>query len=738
MSNYPPNARGDGLGSGGGIAEAYPSSTADRSEEAEYAYHSSDQNNMMHVYRQPLDRSNISSNDDGGGGGGGSGMSRRGSEVSRASFTSSSSQQQQQQQQQHYAPGERSVAAASSYYAETNHDQNHNQNDASEDGGSEHPFLRQSNTSRQRSVYEEAQLRSSFRTGGIMYNESVASHSMRSMRSSSRQQHPTMSSHNGSGGVVRGDAGGNSSGGVHSSLRSSGITNPGDASAGPSYINPHPRHRPVGVSLSGNLLVHVDIEEDADLELDKDEMRKLARAAKDEEDAAIATEAQYQLLNDTSTIGTTRSTRSRLSKSSSEVVVDGTPEDSYDIVSGPQSDVDRERIKMNEMIFSPPFRRTLFLGVCFVLMGLGVLLTLENFMSVKTARDWVEPHRDRYQMVHGGGIDWSFGSDAPKPIAGAYIDGIVESRLADWHHATSRVPAAAGMDGFGSVAVSETAMFNDVPIFWGLPFSGGTIMESVLGRCLKLVQASDKGMRDGDAREELHLRTVFANGSTYLNVDLSNQEGIARASALALGTSGMADVAHSSLLYEVSELFSPTNQGRLFVMSRHPVEREFARFRYMRRWNEGKLLGDHNKGMTYTDFAHSEYVADNWMTRTLVRKKEDEELTAQDMHVAKEILRRKALVGLYSDIMGATRHYARHFGWDHARNGGKLNRGALSCFERAILDGMEKDLEQAGYLVEKDTREGSVAWGKIMSKNKFDFELYIYSQQLYKFQISLS
>jgi len=566
-----------------------------------------------------------------------------------------------------------------------------------------------------------------------MFNESVASHSM---RSSSRQQYSVMSSYNESGGVIRGDVGGNNSSGVHSSLRSSSIVNPGSASMGPSYINPHPQHQPIGVSLSGNLLVHVNIEEDAELELDKDEMRKLAHAAKNNEDAA--SEAQFQLLNDGSTIGTTKSTRSRLSKLSSEVLVDGTPEDSYDIVNGPQNDLDRSRIKMNEMIFSPPFRRTLFLGVCFVLLGLGVLLTLENFMSVKTARDWVEPHRDRYQMVHGGGIDWSFGSDAPKPIAGAFIDGTVESRLADWHHATSRVPAAAGMDGFGSVAVSETAMFNDVPIFWGLSFSGGTIMESVLGQCLKLVQASDKGMQDGDERDDLHLRTVFANGSTYLNVDLSNQEGIERASALALGTSGMADVAHSPLLHEVSELFTPTNQGRLFVMSRHPVEREFARFRYMRRWKEGKLLGEHNKGMTYTDFAHSEYVADNWMTRTLVQKKEDEELTAKDMHVAKEILRRKALVGLYSDIMGATRHYARHFGWDHARNGGKLNRGTLSCFERAILDGMEKDLEQAGYLVEKDTREGSVAWGKIMSKNKFDFELYIYSQQLYKFQISLS
>jgi len=392
MSNYPPNARGDGLG--GGIAEAYPSSTVDQSEEADYAYHSSDQNNVMHVYSQPLDQSN-NSNDDGGGG---SGMSRRGSGFSRASFTSSSSQQQQR----YNAPGERSVAAASSYQAENN--PNHNQNNASEDGHSEHPFLRQSNTSRQRSVYDEAQLRSSFRTGGIMFNESVASHSM---RSSSRQQYSVMSSYNESGGVIRGDVGGNNSSGVHSSLRSSSIVNPGSASMGPSYINPHPQHQPIGVSLSGNLLVHVNIEEDAELELDKDEMRKLAHAAKNNEDAA--SEAQFQLLNDGSTIGTTKSTRSRLSKLSSEVLVDGTPEDSYDIVNGPQNDLDRSRIKMNEMIFSPPFRRTLFLGVCFVLLGLGVLLTLENFMSVKTARDWVEPHRDRYQMVHGGGIDWSFG-----------------------------------------------------------------------------------------------------------------------------------------------------------------------------------------------------------------------------------------------------------------------------------------------------------------------------------------
>ncbi len=40
--------------------------------------------------------------------------------------------------------------------------------------------------------------------------------------------------------------------------------------------------------------------------------------------------------------------------------------------------------------------------------------------------------------------------------------------------------------------------------------------------------------------------------------------------------------------------------------------------------------------------------------------------------------------------------------------------------------------------VDEEAQEGSVAWRKIMEKNKFDFELYLYSRQLYKFQIALS
>ena len=86
------------------------------------------------------------------------------------------------------------------------------------------------------------------------------------------------------------------------------------------------------------------------------------------------------------------------------------------------------------------------------------------------------------------------GRDAPKPLAGASIDQSVENNIADWARGTSRIPAISGMDGYGSVALSETVMFKDVPLFWGLPFAGGDIMESILGQCLGLVQASGGGV----------------------------------------------------------------------------------------------------------------------------------------------------------------------------------------------------------------------------------------------------
>jgi hypothetical protein len=305
------------------------------------------------------------------------------------------------------------------------------------------------------------------------------------------------------------------------------------------------------------------------------------------------------------------------------------------------------------------------------------------------------------------------------------------------------------MDGYGSVRVHEAVMYSDVPFFWGLPFAGGSMIESALGSCLGLVQASDgRGLLEDDTAEaeaevavddQSRLSTVLIRGRKYLNVDLSTPEGIARASALGLGSSGAADIIHSPHLHESSELFSTTNRGRLIVVVRHPSEREFARFRYIRRWDHGKLMKvEDRRGMTYAEFAKSDYVVDDWMTRTLVGKEKDRILTAEDMYTAKEILRRKAMIGLFSDVLGAIRHFARYFGWDNAMNGEKLNDRTVTCFENAILEEMGKEMYGTSDLIDEDSKEGSAAWQMILERNKFDYELYAYSQYLYGFQMGLS
>ena len=511
---------------------------------------------------------------------------------------------------------------------------------------------------------------------------------------------------------------------------------------GPSYFQPMTKD----ISLSGNPLTHVTIPEDEDLELDKDEMRKLANSTKENEDT-ILTARSAKLNSDDTTIATTLTTQRNLINN--RVHVDGDPTKSIlhpDYIHEPLTDVEKKRAKMKQLIFSPPFRRTLFIGICFLLLVVGVILTIENFMHPKTREDWIEPNRDKF-VTYGGGINWSFGYDAPKRQDGAKVDKSIEYNIADWSEGTVRITTSRRdtLDGYGSITLSEDDKVNDIPLFWGLSFAGGTIMESVAGQCLKFTQASDgKGMEDHkeDTIDEMNLSTILYMGEKYINVNLSTPGGIWTAQTLGLVTSGMADIIYSPLLHEISELFTPTNQGRLFIMVRHPVEREFARFRELKtsRDDDSVLTKEEKEQMTYAMFAESEYVVDNWMTRTLVQKGQNEQLTARDMYTSKEILRRKAVIGLYSDINGAIRKYARYFGWDAASNGDGLNKSTLTCLENAISEGLNKD-ENTGVLlglVEDEAKEGSKAWKRILDKNRYDYELFVYAQHLYKYQTTLN
>ena len=544
-------------------------------------------------------------------------------------------------------------------------------------------------------------------------------------------------------------------------------------------------------SLSGNFLLHVQIEED--LELDMEEVRALA-------DDGQSRQHRKRSRPSSSSLQLQQHSPSHHSSSSTSIFI-GTSNNNNEEGSS------NYEMKLVTFVTSPLFRRVVYLGICMILLFFGGILTVQNFMTVKTAEDWIEPQQRLKQHgiaamgeggddgIHGG-IDWTFGNDAPQPIAisstttsttttttttTTTIPNAIEENIVNWAQGTYRLPVTIQMDGtYGSIAVNEAVLYNDIPFFWGLPYSGGYIVENALGLCLNLVQVGSNGeaqlkeeddnvssvrqrrrmtpqtMRREEVKEEHNLSSILSiimiMGKKYLNVDLSTIDGIANAQAIELGSSHMADVIYSPHLNEVaSMILTPINRGRMFIIVQHPVEREFAKFHYLRRNN--------NSNMSYAEFANSEHIVDNWMTRTLVNKGSsgssstatNDFLSIDDLDIAKEILRRKAIIGLHSHLLQAIRHFARYFGWDSNESKNDNSGGAMTtpnddriqtCLEKAVSDGMDKDIMQKNRseddidLVEEE--EGSHTWHTIMKKNQFDYKLYVYAQDLYTYQITLS
>ena len=171
------------------------------------------------------------------------------------------------------------------------------------------------------------------------------------------------------------------------------------------------------------------------------------------------------------------------------------------------------------------------------------------------------------------------------------------------------------------VAVLPYNPIREMPVVWDIPLSGGSGIESVFGKCLRLVQCSEVGnelllrefdeMHDGayDAnivedgrnkrslmqlvsKEEAAMKIVDSNGnsnekemqqqighasainldftifdpplkskfadtSTYVNVDCTTSKGVDRGIAHNLATSDLIDVVYSPDIRDVARLFQP-------------------------------------------------------------------------------------------------------------------------------------------------------------------------------------
>jgi len=214
----------------------------------------------------------------------------------------------------------------------------------------------------------------------------------------------------------------------------------------------------------------------------------------------------------------------------------------------------------------------------------------------------------------------------------------------------------------------------------------------------------------------------------HVNVDTTVLPGILRAAKLELVPSRMADIVFSPLLHEsLDNLFSPEHRGRMFAMLRHPVDRVVSLFYYLQTAEWEPTYNPIYKDMTIEEYANSTYVEANWMVRSLINVWEAP-LTMEQFGEAKEILRRKCLVGLMSRWDESMDRFNRYFDFSLQYEGKDNNRDETGTHELEYLECSERYTHKGGSNVHKHPKleKDSDTYNLLKLKNGWDMELYRY------------
>eukprot|EP00986_Skeletonema_menzelii_P012722 scaffold7172_cov149-Skeletonema_menzelii.AAC.4 len=322
---------------------------------------------------------------------------------------------------------------------------------------------------------------------------------------------------------------------------------------------------------------------------------------------------------------------------------------------------------------------------------------------------------------------------------------------------------------------SSPIKIKHVPFFWHIPRSGGTSFSTILSNCLSLVQASSsltsppiyvRGEDEALASRfrDPTLYVVQTKGNSYVNVDLDSFEGVQRAVQGGLVSKELADVVLvpdvrlGSLLFgngqdhihsENDEITGTEYKGVMFALFRHPLDRTLSLFYHKQQDKESVHYDPSMAIYSLVDWVNSPGYITNFMTRTLVGKVDNQiPLTAVDLDVAKEILRRKCVVGLLDEKAESMKRFARLFGWD-----ADVHHDSLSLLQGEAAASRAKAERWKNQIVNDEEcfdkllhinwlnkhrhpplREGSIEYKLVKSKNSFDLELYDYTKQLFQEQ----
>jgi len=257
----------------------------------------------------------------------------------------------------------------------------------------------------------------------------------------------------------------------------------------------------------------------------------------------------------------------------------------------------------------------------------------------------------------------------------------------------------------------------ETPFFWFVPRSGGNVIRTVMSRCLRLTEASELGAGSG----EPFLRVMERDDRRFVNVDMTNAEGLKRAEELNLASSGVADVVISPDVHGVLNIYNAVNRARMFALLRHPLERAISKY-------HADVASDRDlAGISLTRYVReggAGRVENNYLTRHLSGRYGGK-LSLHHLDLARELLRRKFVVGIADDLPGSARLFGTYFGWwDGTADAALAAEDCVGNIFGALSDRSRPSVE-----------EGSEGWKLLMAQNWFDLRLYEYAEHLFRSQV---
>ena len=270
------------------------------------------------------------------------------------------------------------------------------------------------------------------------------------------------------------------------------------------------------------------------------------------------------------------------------------------------------------------------------------------------------------------------------------------------------------------------------PFYWHIAKAAGTTVHTFYSHCYNLIEASEIGGFAANDKIEIVKRNSVTN---HVNVDTSSLPGIAHAKEVGLVQSQVAQLIISPLFHDaMTELFSQDDRGVMFAMFRHPIKRVISLFYYLQNSTWELTYNPIFANMTIEEYADSPLIESNFITRSLINKMEGP-LSIEEVELAKEVLRRKCIIGLVDEFETSIDMFNNAFGF-RPNFSVEVDEedGADNSTKQARVDGCVESLKsKGGSNTHKHPKlsETSKAYETIERKNSWDLELWDLIVSLY-------